>query len=382
MSITPSCCRAGHPAHVFTFGHHREQQPNVLRTSGVRLGKSPFFANVRLNAASARIAASMDLLHIHEPFGIGWVAGRAIARAHGKPYIFTVHTRHDLYIQNWPRAMQRWMQWQARRTVAGFIRASVLTSAPSEDAAQWLRGIAPQCADKIVVRHNGINLAPYAAAIPDADLRRALAIPADHCVFAYVGRLSREKNLRVLLEAFAGALRDGAPAVLLFVGDGPQRQALAQAAAALSLTRHVRFLGDVARQRIPSILMLADVFVTASLSEVNPVTVIEALAAGRPYLGLNAPWWCEFAHMPAAGWLADSTAQLSAMMRDIAAQPEARRVASRAAQLLSRRFDIRDTSAAWAQAYQDVIIRNATDRALARHLKPTRDGDLNESLQS
>jgi 1,2-diacylglycerol 3-alpha-glucosyltransferase len=370
------------PAYVFTFGYLRSQQPNVFRTAGVRLGTSPFHANVRLNGAAHAMAASMDLLHIHEPFGIGWLAGRAIARAQRLPYVFTVHTRHDLYIKNWPRAMQPWMQWQARCTMAGFIRDSALTSAPSEDSAEWLRHIAPASAEKIVVRHNGIDLNPFMAIRRSESGRARYQIPDDHCVFAYVGRLSPEKNLAVLLEVFTRALRGGAQATLLLIGDGPDRNRIEQTAQAHGIAANLRVVGDVARARIPALLACADVFVTTSQSEVNPVSVIEALAAGVPYLGLAAPWWREFSHLPAAGWLAAEPAQMAALLCEIAAQPNMRAAASQATRQVATRFDIRGISAGWAQLYQDVIIRTARDRSLARRFGAPRESDLNEYLQT
>lgn len=349
----------GCDAHVFTFGYtwHRRagEARNVWRTLGLPLGASPFRANLALNAAARRAAEGLDVFHIHEPFGIGWMTGRHIARRRRKPLIFTVHTRHDIYIRNWPRWMQTALQWQARRTIAGFVGRSVITSAPSHDTADWLRSIAPRHAGRIVVRHNGIRLDQFERARPEP--RARFGVPADACLFMYVGRLTPEKNLPVLINAFGRAIAAGCDAYLVLLGDGESRPQLEALAAPLN--GRVRLPGAVPRQAVPACLAAADVFATASRSEANPVSVIEALASGLPVAGLHANWWREFdaggADAPATLLTADET-ELAALLARLAADAGLRLAAGQAARALSRRFDIRDVTAQWLELYRGVII--------------------------
>jgi glycosyltransferase involved in cell wall biosynthesis len=134
---------------------------------------------------------------------------------------------------------------------------------------------------------NGIDLDRFARAAPK---RKAdLGLPPEALVLMYVGRLGPEKNLVELLRAFRNAY-DAAPNTLLaLVGDGPQAEALRRTARDLDLNGSVRFLGTHPNEDVPSLLGAADAFVTASITEAHPMTIIEALAAGCPVLGFNVP---------------------------------------------------------------------------------------------
>lgn len=349
----------GVDAHIFTFGYtwHRRASElrNVWRTFGLPLGASPFRANIDISWRAQQTARALNVLHVHEPFGIGWIAGRVQARRHRIPMVFTVHTRHDLYIPNWPRLMQRWMNWQAGRTIATLIRHSQIATAPSSDTVRWLQGLAPDQASKLRVIRNGIRLDHFDSMPPIA--REALGVANGDPVFIYVGRLTPEKNLGVALDAFIGAVQQGAQAHLWIVGDGERRAELETRAQ--SVNGRVRFFGALPRQVVPSYLRAANVFVTASLSEANPVSVIEALAAGLPYIGIDSAWWTEFDPAPPAaqaGLLAKTPAELAGLICRMAADPHLRATLGAGAKSLSRRFDIRDVTSQWLEIYQSVII--------------------------
>lgn len=349
----------GVDAHVFTFGYswHRRagEMRNVWRTFGLPLGASPFRANIDIDWRAQQAARVLQVVHVHEPFGIGWIAGRVQARRHRIPMVFTVHTRHDMYITNWPRLMQRWMNWQAGKTIATFIRNSRIATAPSSDTVRWLQALAPDQADKLRVIRNGIRLDHFDRMPPVA--REALGVANGDPVFIYVGRLTPEKNLGVLLDAFVCAVQQGAHAHLWIVGDGDRRAELEKRAQ--SANGRVRFFGTLSRQVVPSYLRAADVFVTASLSEANPVSVIEALAAGLPFVGIDSAWWSEFEPAPPApqaGLLVKTPAELAAVICRLAADSQLRATLGAGAKALSRRFDIRDVTSQWLEIYQSVII--------------------------
>src|SRR5262249_47536645 len=145
--------------------------------------------------------------------------------------------------------------------------------------------------------------------------RRELNIPQASTIFIYVGRLTPEKDLHVFASAFVEAVKAGVDAYWLVVGEGRVQSNLEIIVD--SVKERVRFLGVIPREKIPAYLAMADVFATPSLTEVNPLSVIEAMAAGKPFLGLQSSWWNEFGEYERAGILTapDTTSYVAGIRR-------------------------------------------------------------------
>jgi glycosyltransferase involved in cell wall biosynthesis len=227
----------------------------------------------------------MDVLHAHHPFQSGVLAAR-LSRAANKPLVFTNHTRYDYYARHYlpfmpePAARAFLGMWMRR-----FARRCDLIIAVSASARAMLD--AYRVSAPIDIIPNGIDLDRFAQAVPAS--RTDLGLPFDAFVFAYVGRLGPEKNLIALLDAFSHAVRRAPQAMLALVGSGPLEAALRDHARRLGLADRIRLLGTFPNEQIPSVLGAVDAFVTASTTEGHPMTIVEALAAGRPALGFDLP---------------------------------------------------------------------------------------------
>jgi glycosyltransferase involved in cell wall biosynthesis len=346
----------GQQAQVFTFGYlkHRDGLPNVWRSPGLPMGTSPFRTSPVLSLPAHRAAATLDVLHAHEPFAIGQIAAR-YSVSHGRPLIFTIHTRHDLYLRNYLRLLHPFLHFYITRTIASLLRHSTLSTAPSRDTARWLQSLAPDVAHRVRVVCNGIRLDEFDVAQAPA-ARDAFGISGDQTLFVYVGRVSPEKNLKTFAEALIRAVDAGADAHWLIIGDGPARAALQAQLAPIRERSH--FLGAVPRAQVPRLLAMADVFASPSLSEVNPVSVIEAMACGKPFLGLHATWWDEFSDnenpQPAGVLCGHNAGELAAAIRRLCDDRALRLQMGAQARRLSRRFDIRSVTAQWIDIYRSV----------------------------
>jgi glycosyltransferase involved in cell wall biosynthesis len=122
--------------------------------------------------------------------------------------------------------------------------------------------------------------AGQAAPAADGRLRRELGIGADTPLVVSVGRLSREKGHRYLVEAAAALARDGHRFALVIVGDGREEAGLRKQVAERGLAGTVHLVGF--RTDIPAIMAEADVVALPSLTEGLPNVVLEAFAAGKP----------------------------------------------------------------------------------------------------
>jgi len=341
--------KEGYDAYVFTFGYLNHHKAGVVRSAGFPYGLTQFRTNFFLGAHANQIAHSLDVYHIHEPFGIGRLALK-IARERHHPIIYTNHTRHDLYVDHYPGFIQPPFHHHVKQAVADFIRASAVVSAPSQDTARWMRGLAPDAADRVRVMHNGINLAAFDC-VENPLARRELGIGEDSTVFIYVGRLTPEKDLHIFAKAFVEAVQAGADAHWIVVGEGrvlPTLKTLVE-----PVKTHVHFLGVLPRETIPAYLAMADVFATPSTTEVNPLSVIEAMAAGKPFLGLQSAWWEEFEDYQRAGILTtyDTAALLAGIMR-LCQDWDGRREMGIQAKRISQQFDIRSVTAQWLEIYE------------------------------
>jgi glycosyltransferase involved in cell wall biosynthesis len=103
-------------------------------------------------------------------------------------------------------------------------------------------------------------------------------------VLAFAGRLTAQKSLGDALAAVASA--EGV--TLLLAGEGPERDELAERAAALGLDGRVRFVGPQPRERVLELFRAADAMLLSSTWENFPHTVVESLAVGTPVVATAA----------------------------------------------------------------------------------------------
>lgn len=119
------------------------------------------------------------------------------------------------------------------------------------------------------------------------DLKAQLQIPEHAPVILTLGRVAREKNIDFLIRQMADTRLQNLNLHFVIVGDGPDRNRLEQLVSELKLQQTVHFTGMVAPEDVSTYYRLGDVFVSASSSETQGLTYIEAMACGLPLLCLK-----------------------------------------------------------------------------------------------
>jgi len=142
----------------------------------------------------------------------------------------------------------------------------------------------PWAARRFVTVANGISPAPPTRARDS--VRQELGVSPDERIALTVGSLTPAKAQHVLIDAFARIVRDTPNARLWIAGEGALRQELEAQVRAAGLEAHVRLLG--ARSDTPALMSACDVFVLSSVREGLPVTVLEAMRAGRAVVATAA----------------------------------------------------------------------------------------------
>jgi glycosyltransferase involved in cell wall biosynthesis len=269
--------------------------------------------------------------------------------------VYTNHTRFDLYAQHYmPSFVPDAVGMAFLKTyLPGFCKRCDLVISPSAGIEVVMRDLGVE--SPISVIPNGVEIEPFRK--PARRLTRAeVGLPDDATVLIYLGRLSPEKNLDTLLRAFLGVAAARGNVVLALVGDGPDGESLRQQAAESGLGDRVKFLGKVDYADVPAYYKLADAFVTASETEVHPLSLIEAMAAGLPALGMASPGVGDTIVDGINGLLSKpDLAAFTAKMMLLVMNTEARRTMAARAEADALQYDIHRTAAAVLQHYERLV---------------------------
>lgn len=228
-------------------------------------------------------AADLDVIHAQHPFLLGSLGAR-LGRRWGIPVLTTIHTQYELYSHYFPMP-PRMVSALARTMVRRHCRQCDTVVTPSASMQEYLTA-SRLCEDAAVVP-NAVDVERFGAR-ERTNLRSELGLKSSDFVIGNVGRMAKEKNIEFLLD-LAKSLRTDLPDLrLLLVGGGPQLDELRNRATELELSESVVFTGPIDYQAIPDYFNAMDLFVMASVTEVQPLSLIESMAAGRPILGVRA----------------------------------------------------------------------------------------------
>jgi glycosyltransferase involved in cell wall biosynthesis len=360
--------KMGHTVYVFTFGdlNYQDDEGNIIRSPGIPLLDTGFYINLRYTKYARQLLRSMDVVHVHHPFLSGSLA-LSYCKPRGIPVVFTNHTRYDLYAQAYLPVLADII---GETTMAGYLpvfcRNCDLVVAPSAGLRDVLVGFGVDATIEVVP--NGVDLRPFQHPV-DAVPRAEIGFGQDDVVLIYVGRLGPEKNINFLLRSFAGAIQAYDNIRLMIVGDGPERENLHDRVRHLEIAHRIYFSGFVAYEHLPRYLACADAFVTASVTEVHPLSVIEAMASGLPVLGIRSPGVGDTIEGGVTGLLAPSEdmAAFTAKMIRLATDRLLREEMGARAREAANQYAIERTTEMmvdrYTQAIQKTVGRKSTLRA-------------------
>jgi glycosyltransferase involved in cell wall biosynthesis len=240
-------------------------------------------------------------------------------------------------------------RWLARMA----YRRGVVPVAVSQGVANWLE--CTHGVEDCMVIPNGIPIDDYQCpSKPRQVWRREQGFQEEDVLFVCAARLEKQKNHAMLLEAFARGPATSRRARLLLAGDGERRPALEEQARELGIQEKVRFLG--LRADICEVLAAADVFVLASHSEGNPLSLMEAMAAGLPVVATAVGGVPELISDRISGLLVapgDGDGLVAAMLRLLQDGETRRTMAAAAAQYAKKAF----SASRMAQGYMELYER-------------------------
>jgi len=234
----------------------------VPATFNYRLPLNPRRWTRLLDALEPTLIEAGDVFH---PAWAGWL----VAERRGIPLV-------GFYHSNLPQLLGRRLlgtEPMLRRYVRWLYERCELVFAPSRVMCEYLRNFG---VPHVVHQPLGVDAEVFHPARRSDTLRESLGLPARSRVLVYAGRFAEEKNLPVLLQAFA---RLGKPYHLLLIGGGRR----ARPAANVTMMPYRRDSHELA-QWIAS----ADALVHAGTQETFGLVILEAMACGRPVVAARA----------------------------------------------------------------------------------------------
>lgn len=342
----------GHEVYVFTFGDldYRDDEPRVVRNPGVALADTGYYLSLRYKTEHRKLLQTMDVAHVHHPFLSGRLALSYCRRA-GIPIVFTNHTRYDLYAQaRMPLMPTEVSQSLLQAYMPDFCDAVDLVISPSQGMEKVMRTYGVQSPIEVVP--NGVDMRPFRQAEPLS--RSDFGFIDEHILLVYAGRLAPEKNLEFLIRSFAGVSQVIPNVYLLIVGGGQKQfeEELKALPPRLGISDRVQFVGMVPYDRLPSYLAMCDAFVTASVTEVHPLSVIEAMGTGLSVLGIDSPGVGDSISDCETGLLAmNDMASYTARLTYLCMNSALRKRMGQAARQASEQYDIERTTRIMLQHY-------------------------------
>ncbi len=282
--------RRGHKVYVFTSGHSiakpiTEIGKNTYAVHGVRfktypqyrLALFPFLTSQKLNSIKP------DIIHAHTPFMMG-LSALAMAKINKIPIVGTFHTffTHKSVVEQYAGSQiaQRVMMRTAWPYARFFFRRCNVVIAPSRSTEKILNryGIT-----NTVTVPNGVDTMRFNPRNSGVAVRKRITDGRRQKVVLYVGRMSREKRVDVILKA--ARMLDRHDIRFVFVGTGPAAHHYQHMAINYKLQGNVRFTGFVSHEELPKYYAAADLLCTASTFETQGIVLLEALASGKPIIG-------------------------------------------------------------------------------------------------
>jgi glycosyltransferase involved in cell wall biosynthesis len=285
--------------------------------------------------------------------------GRLAAGIARVPVVLTA-----LHSTGWPDTIGRLNRLLTPLT-DGFI-------AVAAEHGRYLREVERFPARKVFVIPNGVDVQRFAPQEPDPQRRAALGLPPDAPVAAIVAALRPEKNHELFLRVAAGVRRQVPDAHFLVVGDGQRRPHLQSLAAELGIAECVHFLGT--RDDVPQLLALCQVHVLTSRMEANPVSILEAMACGKPCVAPRVGSIPETVIHETTGLLAppdDQQALTAAVVRLLTDGPLAQRLGRAARQHVLGRFSLESMVAGYESLLTALYEAKRTGRPLLGWQSPS-----------
>lgn len=288
----------GHEVFIVTVNpenmqYKYEDDERVIRIPGIPIGIYDYRLTgiYPLRAINKIKKWNLDVIHTHTEFGVG-TFGRIIAKQFNIPLVHTYHTMYEDYVyyitkgyfdKSSRKIVEYLTKFYCDKTAKELIVPSKKTYDMFKEKYQFEKeihivptGIDIKRFKKTNFKKEQIN-----------ELKKELGIKPSDFVILFVGRIAKEKNIDLLLNSHVNILKKHKNVKLVIVGSGPDYEHYIEMSKELKIDNNVIFTSSIPWDEIPIYYQLADVFTTASNTETQGLTLIEAMAGSIPVVCLK-----------------------------------------------------------------------------------------------
>lgn len=293
----------GHSVFIFTTTDPHVAkgtiEPNVFRLSSV-----PFvsFTDRRIafrglfQATKLAKEVKLDVVHTQTEFALGAI-GKYVAHSMGIPAIHTYHTMYQDYL-HYILNGHLLKPYHVKQFCRAYLHNMEGVIAPSLQVKDVLEGYGIKIPIRVIptgVDLKGIN------ENPKRDVRKDLGLSDNDIVLLTLSRVAAEKKIEHILDVLPEIIEKFPKVKFVIAGDGPDMDNLKDQVHRLTLEDYVIFAGSVEHTDVGNYYRMADLFVSASDTETQGLTYIEALAAGTPSVVFDTDYTEEIFDNPRLG---------------------------------------------------------------------------------
>ncbi len=290
--------KRGHVVYVVTTSinsstkYSLEENGRVLKIPGIPTG----IYDYRLTGAYPMRMINtirkwhLDVIHSQTEFGIGMCA-RVISKQFNIPLVHTYHTMYEDYVHYITKGHFNNISKKIVEYLTLFYYEKIPEIIVPTKKTYNLFKFKYNIDSNINIIPTGIEIERFYRENVNASdikkLKEELCLTAKDFIVLYVGRIAAEKNIVFLIESHRDLIKSCPNMKMVIVGDGPDKSKYEDLVHKYHLENSIIFTGKVMWSRIPLYYSLADVFVTASVTETQGLTVIEAMASGTMPICIN-----------------------------------------------------------------------------------------------
>ncbi len=289
--------KCGHTVFIITVNpdnlSYNFDDNHIIRIPGIPTGIYDYRLSgiYPIKGASRVKKLNLDIIHSHTEFGIGLFA-RIMAKQLDIPLVHTYHTMYEDYVyyitkgyfdKSSKKLVEHLIKFYCDKTATELIVPTKKTYDLFKEKYKYDRNVH--------IIPTGIEIEKFYKEKINQDkvnvLRKKLDIKKEDFVILFVGRIAAEKSIDFLIKNHADLVKKNKNAKLIIVGTGPDIEELEKLSKKLNLDNNIIFTGKVPWNEVGLYYNMASVFTTASHTETQGLTVIEAMAASLPVVALD-----------------------------------------------------------------------------------------------